>query len=171
MVAVRAGDLAVQRHRRGRRLRAAAAAAVVAAEPAIDRQCLCGLFVQHGDQLRHQHELAGICWRTVDELSDTDGGAGGSELFLGRDRDGGGDRTHPGLRAPHGKESGQRMGGPDPRHALDPAADLLRLRIVPGAAGRGAELRRLPAGPDPGSGQVPGTQTGCGRPAVEERQG
>ena len=38
------------------------------------------LLVQHRDQLRHQHQLAGLWRRDHDELSDPDAGADGTEL-------------------------------------------------------------------------------------------
>ena len=44
--------------------------------------------VEHGDQLRHQHELAVLRRRVHDVVPDPDGRAGRAELRLGRGRDG-----------------------------------------------------------------------------------
>ena len=51
-----------------------------------------------------------------------------------------------GLTRRSGAAPGQLLGGPDALRALHPAADLLRLRAVPGLAGRAAELQRLHPG-------------------------
>ena len=100
--------------------------------------------MEHGRQLRHQHQLAGLRRRDDDELPDPDARPDGAELRLGGDR--------------HG-----RAGGADPAASPGTSAktignfwvDLTRttlyilLPLVAGAgagaglAGRGADLRPL----------------------------
>ena len=171
LAAVRAGHPAVQCPRRAGGLCAAAPAAVAAAEPAGHGQRVARLVVQHRGQLRHQHQLAGLRRRADDELPDPDAGPGGAELPVRRHRHRRRHRADPRLRAPFGQGHRQRLGRPDPRDALDPAADLVRLRAVPRAAGRGAELRCLQGSADARGRQVPGAQGRGRRPAAEERQG
>ena len=60
------------------------------------------LVVQHGDELRDQHELAGLRRRDDDELPHADARARRAELRLRRDRHGGARRADPRLR-PQGR--------------------------------------------------------------------
>ena len=59
--------------------------------------------LQHGRQLHHQHQLAGVRGRVDDELPDPDGGARLAQLHLGRGRHrrraGAGARSHAAARA------------------------------------------------------------------------
>ena len=52
-----------------------------------DSQCAGGPCFQHGRQLHHQHELAGLFGGSDDELPDADGRAGGAEFRECGDRD------------------------------------------------------------------------------------
>ena len=87
---------------------------------------LARLVVQHGRELRHQHQLAGLRRRDDDELSHPDARAHRAELRLGGRRHGDARRAHPGLRAALGGDDRQLLGRPDPDHALHPAAAVLR---------------------------------------------
>ena len=66
-----------------------------APEPRQSRRCRPDLGLQHGRQLRHQHQLAGLRRRDDDELPHADARADGAELRLGRDRHGGAGRADP----------------------------------------------------------------------------
>ena len=95
----------------------AAPASLAAAQSAGVGQCQPGLRLQHGDQLRHQHQLAGL-WRRIDhELPDPDAGAGGAELPVGRHRHRRRHRPDPRFCPPHGQDRRQRLGRSDPHHA------------------------------------------------------
>ncbi len=61
---------------------ARAAAGRAAAQPDERRRGAAGAGVQHGGQLRDEHELAELRRRVDDEPSDADGGARGAELRL-----------------------------------------------------------------------------------------
>ena len=63
------------------------------------------------------------------------------ELPVGRDRYRARGRADPRLRARIDEDRGQFLGRYHPLHALHPAADLRRLRIVPGLAGHAADAR------------------------------
>ena len=89
-------------------------------------QCSSGPGVQHRDQLRHQHQLAGVLRRIDHELFRADGRPGGAELRFGgrRHRDCG--RAYPRVR-PAGKEDHrQLLGGRHSRDRIRAAADLDR---------------------------------------------
>ncbi len=73
-----------------------------------------------------------------------------------------------GAHAPQCAAPGQLLGGRDALHALYPAADLLRLRAVPGLAGRAAELQRLHPG-DGHSGLRADDCAGAGRLAGSDQ--
>ena len=77
------------------RLRPAAAAGVLAAQPAGVRRRVAGPVVQHRRQLRHQHQLAGLRRRDDHELPDPDAGPDRAELRLGRRRHGDPGGFHP----------------------------------------------------------------------------
>ena len=66
--------------------------------------------VQHGGELRHQHQLAGLRRRDDDELSDADAGPQRPELRLRGDRHGRARGTHPRLRAPQARTHRQLLG-------------------------------------------------------------
>jgi hypothetical protein len=74
----------------------------------------------------------------------------GAELPVGRDRHRRGHRADPRLRAPFGAGRGQRLGGPDPHHPVDPVAAVVRLRAGAGRPGCDPEPEALPACPDAG---------------------
>ena len=94
-------------------------------------------FVQYGDQLRHEHQLAGLWRRIDDELPDPDARAHGAEFPFGGDRHGGADRADPRLRPSDRADHRQFLGGPDAHHALHPAAIVARARARAGEPGRG----------------------------------
>ena len=81
-----------------------------------------GLVVQHGGELRDEHELAGLRRRIDDELSHADARPRRAELRLRRHRHGGARRADPRLRAPAGEDDRQLLGRPHAQHALHPAA-------------------------------------------------
>ena len=101
------------------------------------------LVLQHGRQLRHQHQLAELRRRKHDVLSRADAGPHASELPVGGDRHragrGADSRLFTRLRA----GDRQLLGRSHPLHALHPAADLHRLRAVPGMAGHAADAGTL----------------------------
>ncbi len=77
-----------ERHRLRRRVPAAAPARRAALESAGVRGREPGLVVQHGRELRNQHELAGLRRRSDDELSHADARSRRPELPVGRERHG-----------------------------------------------------------------------------------
>ena len=91
---------ALQPRRLRRRLSAAAAPGRAAAEPGGLRGRDARLVVQHGRELRDEHELAGLRRRVDDELSHADARPRRAELRLGRVGHGGARRADPRLRAP-----------------------------------------------------------------------
>ena len=93
---------AVQRSRVSGRLCAAAAARHVAAQSAKGfAGNTSGLGVQHGRQLCHEHQLAGLRRRNDDELSVADARTDGAELCLGRVGHGGARGADPRIGATH----------------------------------------------------------------------
>ena len=112
---------------RAGRLRPAAAAGRAAVQSAGVWRGVARLGLQHRDQLRHQHQLAGLWRRDHDELPDADAGADGAELPVRGHRHRRGDRAGARFRAPLRPGDRQRVGRPDPRDAVDPAAAVLRL--------------------------------------------
>ena len=80
--------------------------------------------LQHGDELRHQHQLAVLRARDDDELPRPDGGAHRAQLRLGRDRHRARGRPDPRLRPALGQGHRQLLGRSHALHALRPAADL-----------------------------------------------
>ena len=104
---------------------------------------VAGLVVQHGRELRHEYQLAGVRRREHDELSDADGGADGAELRICRDRHRRAAPLDSRLRAPESGHSRQLLGRPHAHHALHPAAAVADPRAGSGVAGRGADLLRL----------------------------
>ena len=100
--------------------------------------------LQHGGQLHHQHQLAELRRRKHDVLSRRRWlGLTRPELPLGGDRHRARGRADPRLRPRLGAHHRQFLGRSHPLHALRPAADLRRLRAVPGLAGHAADARRL----------------------------
>ena len=71
---------------------------------------IAGLVVQHGRQLRDQHQLAGLRRRDDDELSHADARARRAELPVGRVGHGGAGRADPRLRAPRGAATSATSG-------------------------------------------------------------
>ena len=100
--------------------------------------------LQHGRQLRHQHQLAELRRREHDELSHADGRRSPRRTSS---------RPPPASRwlialirafaRASANTRRQLLGRSDPLHALRAAADLDRRRAVPRLAGRAAEPRRL----------------------------
>ena len=101
------------------------------------------LVLQHRDQLHHQYQLAELRRRKHAVLSGADARPDAPEFPVGRDRHcarGGADpRLLPFLDAHHR----QFLGRCDALYALCAAADLHRLRAVPGLAGHAADAWRL----------------------------
>ena len=91
--------------------RAAACAAVVAAESAALRCGVARFGDEHRDQLRHQHQLAGLRRRVDDELPDPDAGPGGAELPFRGDRHRGAGGGGARLRAVRSAASGWAISG------------------------------------------------------------
>ena len=171
-------------------LRADALAGGAAVQPGRPVGGRGGPRLQHGDELRHQHQLAVLRARDDDELPRPDGGAHRAQLRLGRDRHRAGGRAGPRLRPALGQGHRQLLGRSHPLHALRPAADLDRRRPVLRLAGHAAEPRRLHRGDDarrrqagdrPGAGRLAGSHQDAGhqrrrllqrqlRPSVRESQ-
>ena len=103
--------------RRAHRLRLAAPAALAAAQPAEIGRRQPGLVVQHGHQLHHQHQLAGLFRRIDDGLPGADGGPRRAELSVRGDRSRRGHRADSRLRAAHGQDHRQLLGRHHARHA------------------------------------------------------
>ena len=129
------------------------------------------LGVQHRDQLRDQHQLAGLHRRVDDELPDADAGAHGAELLLRRDRHRRGLGADPRLRGTLGGHRRQLLGRPDALDALRAAADLDRLRALPRRPGVDPEPRRLQGRDDARGQRLPAAEERRRRPAAEGRQG
>ena len=109
------GDLcgrhaAVQPCRVRHPLRAAASASAAAVQPAAPRRGCARSRVQHGDQLRHQHQLAVVRAREHDELPGADGRADGAQLRLGGNRHRARHRADPRLRPAFGTNGRQLLG-------------------------------------------------------------
>ena len=152
-------------------LRAPASAGVAAAQPDRCGRGFADDRVQHGGQLRDEHELAELRRRVDDEPPDADGRARRAELRVRGGRHGGGDR----LRARSGPAAvghdRELLGGPHPHGDPGAAAARVRRRNGPREPGRGAELlrwhrgadrRRRDAG-DPGrTGRLAGGDQGAG---------
>ena len=81
--------------------------------------------LEHRDQLRNEHQLAGVLGRVNARPSGADGRLGRAELRLRRGgygrRDGGGAR----LRPDQEQRAGQLLGGSGPRYAAHPVAALV----------------------------------------------
>ena len=102
-----------------------------------------GPLLQHRGQLHHQHQLAELRRREHAVLSRADARPDAPELPVGGDRHRARGGADPRLRARVGADHRQFLGRCHPLHALHPAADLHRLRAVPGLAGHAADARRL----------------------------
>ncbi len=146
--------------------------------------------LQHGDELRHQHQLAVLRARDDHELPRPDGGTHGAQLRLRRHGHRAGGCADPRLCPPVGQGHRQFLGRSGALHPLRPAADLHRRRPVLRLAGHAAESRRLYRGDDarrrqaghrPGTGCLPGSHQDAGhqrwrllqrqlRPSVREPQ-
>ena len=126
--AARAGSALPQSHRRDRR-------------PA-------GTRLQHGRQLRHQHELAELRRRVDDEPPHADERARRPELRLRGGRHGGGDRSRPRHHAAAQRDDRQLLGRRHPLGDADPASALDRARTRARRARRDPEPRRLHRGPN-----------------------
>ena len=110
--------------------------------------------IQHGRQLRVQHQLA-IVWRRDDaELPHADARPDGAELRLGRVRDGVPCRGHPRSGPPYGPDDRQLLGRPGPVHPLHPLAPVPRGRHPARVAGRRADLPALRQGAGPSADDV-----------------
>ncbi len=99
--------------------------------------------MEHRDQLRHQHQLAGLRRRSDDELSDADARAHRPELRFGGNRYGGRHCPHP-RDCPAGRpDGGQLLGGSHAHDALHPAAPFHRAFFGPGLAGCRPDTGRI----------------------------
>ena len=116
---------------------------MAAAEPAGLRQRPSGPRLQHGGQLRHQHQLADLCRRDDDEPFQPDGRADGAQLRFGRDRHRHGACRDAGLRALGRVDGRQLLGRSRPRDPLCPAADCHRRGARLRGDGPAADARRL----------------------------
>ena len=106
--------------------------------------------VQHGGQLRDQHELAVLRAGDRHGPHRADARADRAELRVRGGRPRGGDRAGSRVRPVDDRPARQLLGRPDPRHRPDPAADGVRVRDRADRARRGAEPAR-PAWPSPAS--------------------
>ncbi len=103
--------------------------------------------LQHGHQLRHEHQLAGLRGRKYHELPDPDGGPRGAELPLRCRRDGRAGRADPRHRsetAGHHRELLDRHGEGHAVHPLCPCPSSSRWPWSPRGSSRallGASLR------------------------------
>jgi hypothetical protein len=112
----------------------------LAVEPAEVRRRQPGLLVQHGRQLHHQHELAGLLRRVDDGLPGADGGACRAEFPVRRNRHRGRHRADTGLRPPHRADHRQFLGRHDALHSVRAAAAVGRAGAGAGEPGRHPEL-------------------------------
>ena len=126
---------------------------------------------QHGDELHHQHQLAGLWRRTDHELPVADDGPGGAELSQRRHRHRAGDGPGARLRARQCQGHRQLLGRPGARHALRAAARLHRADAVLCLAGRAAEPFRLRRGNDAGRRQADHRPGAGGVPARHQDAG
>ena len=111
-------------------------------------------FLQHGDLLHHQHQLAELRRREHAVLSDADGRPDAPEFPVGGDRHCAGGGADPRLLAILNAHHRQFLGRCDANHPLCAAADLHRLYAVPGLAGHAADAGRLCRGHDAGRRQA-----------------
>ncbi len=95
--------------------------------------------LQHGDELRHQHQLAVVRAGNDHELPHPDGGAHGPQFRVGGDRHCARDRAGARLRAALGPQHRQFLGRSGALHALHPAAGFDCRRPVLRLAGHAAE--------------------------------
>ena len=116
----------------------------VAAESDGGRWCFVGAGVQHGGELRDEHELAELRGRVDDEPSDADGRADRAELRVRRGRYRGRGRARARADpAPVGDDR-QLLGRPHARDGPRAVAARGRDRASAGVPGRGAELPAPP---------------------------
>jgi hypothetical protein len=134
---------AVQPAGRPRGLCPAASPGGAAAQPRGARRCASRAGLQHGGELRHQHQLAGLRWRDHHELPDADARPGCAELRVGGHRHGraGGADSRPDARVGAGHR--ELLGRSHALHRLRAAAALARPRALARVAGRGADVRRI----------------------------
>ena len=122
-------DAVLQRRRLRDALRAAALPGHPAVQPAGPVGGRAEPRLQHGGELRHQHQLAGLWRRDDHELPDADGGAHGAQFRLGRDRHRArASRSSAASRGVRAQDDRQFLGRSHPLHALHPAAALDRRR-------------------------------------------
>ena len=99
--------------------------------------------LQHGDELRDEHELAELRRRGHDELSRADGRPDRAEFPVRRDRHRPRRRPDPWVLPRLRPHRRQLLARHDPLHALRPAAALHRADAVLRLARRSADARRL----------------------------
>ena len=131
----------LSRRRLSHPLWADAAAGLTAVQPGGAIRRRRGPLVQHRDQLHHQHQLAELRRRKHDVLPRADARPHASELPVGGNRHRARGRADPRLCARLDAHRRQFLGRYHALHALHPAADLRRLRAVPGLAGHAADAR------------------------------
>ena len=98
--------------------------------------------VQHGVELHHEHQLAGLRRRDHDDVPQPDARADLPELRLGGGRDGGARRAVPRVRDVQARRGRQLLARPRPRHRLHPAPAVRDRGGPPGHAGRRPDARR-----------------------------
>ena len=123
---------------------------------------------QHDGELHHEHELAVLRRRDDDVVPEPDGRTGGSELRLGRARDGRARRGNPRLRAPPGEHDRELLGRSLPVDRVHPLAARLHPRGDPRHAGRRPDLRRT-CHRDNGRGWPAGDRARPGRDADRDQ--
>ena len=126
-----------------RPLPAPARAGRAPAEPHPCRRRRARARLQHGGQLRHEHELAELRRRVDDEPSHPDGRADGAELRLRGRRDRRRDRARARHHAPTERDDRELLGRPHPRDDAHPPAARARARPCARRA------RRRPDAPRP----------------------
>ncbi len=135
----------LQRRLRPRPLRPPTVPELTPLQPHRRRRRSPGSGLQHGGELRHQHELAELRRREHHEPPHPDGGPGRAELRLRRRRAGRRHRLHPRPGPPSVRHHRQLLGRPGPGHRPRPAPDRLRRRHRARQPGRRAEPRWLRA--------------------------
>ena len=110
--------------------------------------------VQHGGQLRHEHELAELQPRDHDEPPHPDERPRGAELRHGRGRARRGGRARPRNHPAAERDDRELLGRPDARRDAHPAAALDRARARAGLARGDPEPPRLHRGADAAGGDA-----------------
>ena len=110
--------------------------------------------LQHGGELHHQHQLAGLLGRGRSLLPQPDGRADGAEFRLGGHRHRARPRAVTGLRGGRAEGPRQLLGRPDAHHPVRAAAAIGRGGPRLRRHGHAADPRRLCRGGDLGRRQA-----------------